>query len=94
MPFAHPIGHLPCPTDASGRPDRAADAVRPLPGVRVARRAPSHPWQGRTAADAPFRLRQAGEDGRAAGSDAGVPENRRTVPEPVAAGNSPLGAVD
>ncbi|MEW2049690.1 inositol oxygenase [Streptomyces sp. NBC_00377] len=90
--LVHPIGHLLSPADATGRPERAADAVRPLLGSRVARLVALHPWHG--ADDDLFSLRQADEDGLAAGFDAGVLEDWRTVLELVATRNSRLGAVD
>ncbi|MGW3206368.1 hypothetical protein [Streptomyces sp. NPDC001135] len=72
----------------------AADAVRSLLGERVFRlvrqdRDPSAP-----ADDDLLRLRQAGEESRTSGFDAGVLEDWRTVLELVAARNSRLGAVD
>ncbi|MEV5905717.1 hypothetical protein [Streptomyces sp. NPDC052127] len=92
--LVHPIGHLLCPADAGGRPERAAEAVRPLLGPRVSRLVHLHPWHGPTADDDLLSLRQADEDGRAPGFDAGVLEDWRTVLELVAARNSRLGAVD
>ncbi|OQR62422.1 hypothetical protein B6E66_19230 [Streptomyces maremycinicus] len=92
--LVHPIGHLLCPVDAPGRPERAADAVRPLLGNRVARLVQLHPWREPTTDDDLLSLRQADEDGRAAVFDAGVLEDWRTVLELVAARNSRLGAVD
>ncbi|MFD9391969.1 inositol oxygenase family protein [Streptomyces sp. NPDC060000] len=92
--LVHPIGRLLSPADATGRPERAADAVRPLLGTRVSRLVALHPWHGATADNDLLSLRQADEDGRAAGFDAGVLEDWRTVLELVAARNSRLGAVD
>ncbi|WP_327319672.1 hypothetical protein [Streptomyces sp. NBC_01235] len=92
--LVHPIGHLLCPTDATGRSERAADAVRPLLGARVSRLVGLHPWFDTPADDDLLSLRQADEDGRVAGFDAGVLEDWRTVLELVAARNSRLGAVD
>lgn len=90
----HPIGRLLCPTDATGRSERAANAVRPLLGPRVSRLVGLHPWPGPSADDDLLSLRQADEDGRVPGADAGVLEDWRTVLELVAARNSRLGAVD
>ncbi|MEU0114330.1 hypothetical protein ABZ137_11500 [Streptomyces bobili] len=91
--LVHPIGRLLGPADGAGRAERASDAVRPLLGERVARLVRRHPWHG-PADDDLTRLRQADEDGRVAGFDAGVLEDWRTVLELVAARNSRLGAVD
>ena len=92
--LVHPIGHLLGPTEPVGRAERAADAVGPLLGPRVARLLRLHPWPGVFADDDLLRLRQAHEDGRSAGFDAGDLEDWRTVLELVAARNSRLGAVD
>ncbi|MFF1442334.1 hypothetical protein [Streptomyces sp. NPDC058295] len=92
--LVHPIGHLLCPTDATGRPERAAEAARPLLGPRVSRLVHLHPWREPSADDDLLSLRQADEDGRVPGFDAGVLEDWRTVLELVAARNSRLGAVD
>ncbi|MER5428366.1 hypothetical protein [Streptomyces sp. NPDC002588] len=92
--LVHPIGHLLRPADPAGRAEGAADAVRPLLGPRIARLVALHPWLGPPADDDLVRLRQADEDGRAAGFDAGVLEDWRTVLELVAERNSRLGAVD
>ncbi|WP_107439552.1 hypothetical protein [Streptomyces phaeoluteigriseus] len=92
--LVHPIGRLLGPADVAGRSERAADAVRALLGERVARLVRRHPWHGPATDDDLVRLRQADEDGRVAGFDAGVLEDWRTVLELVAARNSRLGAVD
>ncbi|MCX4766819.1 inositol oxygenase [Streptomyces sp. NBC_01275] len=92
--LVHPIGRLLRPSDPAGRAERAADAVRPLLGERVAGLVRLHPWEGTPYDDDLLRLRQADEDGRVAGWDAGVLEDWRTVLELVAARNSRLGAVD
>ncbi|MEV4228352.1 hypothetical protein AB0J81_14900 [Streptomyces bobili] len=92
--LVHPIGRLLGPADVAGRAGRAAEAVRTLLGERVARLLRRHPWLGPAADDDLARLRQADEDGRVAGFDAGVLEDWRTVLELVAARNSRLGAVD
>ncbi|MFJ1807459.1 MULTISPECIES: hypothetical protein [unclassified Streptomyces] len=92
--LVRPIGHVLCPTDAIGRPERAADAVRHLLGTRVSRLVALHPWHGAPADDDQLTLRQADEDGRAAGFDAGGLEDWRTALELVATRNSRLGAVD
>ena len=44
--LVHPIGHLLGPTEPVGRAERAADAVGPLLGPRVARLLRLHPWPG------------------------------------------------
>ncbi|KMS76319.1 hypothetical protein ACM01_06400 [Streptomyces viridochromogenes] len=89
--LVHDIGQLLCPGDDIRRTEHAAEAVRPLLGERVhrlvRRRDPG------TDEDA-LRLRLAIEESRAAGFDAGVLEDWRTVLELVAARNSRLGAVD
>ncbi|MEU8935310.1 hypothetical protein AB0D30_36165 [Streptomyces sp. NPDC048409] len=74
-----------------GSPDGAAHAVRHLLGERV-----YHLVRGDGAAteDDTLRLRQADEESRTAGFDAGVLEDWRTVLELIATRNSRLGAVD
>ncbi|MFD3581348.1 hypothetical protein [Streptomyces sp. NPDC058683] len=73
-----------------GPADGAAHAVRNLLGERV-----YHLVRGDgTPDDDVLRLRQADEESRTAGFDAGVLEDWRTVLELVAARNSRLGAVD
>ncbi|MGW0334908.1 hypothetical protein ACWD0J_24075 [Streptomyces sp. NPDC003011] len=89
------IGPLLSPGDRAAHADRAAGAVRSLLGERVAGlvrgEAPGH---GPAADDDLLRLRQADEEARFAGFDAGVLEDWRTVLELLAARNSRLGAVD
>ncbi|WP_329250932.1 hypothetical protein [Streptomyces canus] len=85
------IGQLLSPTDGSARAERAAAAVRPLLGERVARLVRHH---GPTSDDDLSRLREADEESRAVVFDAGVLEDWRTLLELVAARNSRLGAVD
>ncbi|MGV9559231.1 hypothetical protein [Streptomyces sp. NPDC003401] len=98
--LVHPIGLLLAPHDRAGRAGRAADAVRALLGERVAGLVRRHPWDGWDGWGGPAvgddlaLLRQADEDGRAAGFDAGVLEDWRTVLELVAARASQLRAVD
>ncbi|MCF4135990.1 inositol oxygenase [Streptomyces sp. Tue 6430] len=92
--LVHPVGLLLAPSDPAGRAGRAADAVRALLGERVAGLLRRHPWHGTAADDDLAVLRQADEDGRAAGFDAGVLEDWRTVLELVAARTSQLRAVD
>ena len=93
--LVHAIGPLLRPGDEAAHPACAADAVRPLLGERVSRLVRGHPRDGGPAAhDDLLRLRQADEEGRIAGFDAGVLEDWRTVLELVAARNSRLGAVD
>jgi hypothetical protein len=92
--LVHAIGPLLRPGDAAAHPGSAADAVRGLLGERVARLIREHHRSGRPADDDLARLRQADEEGRAPGVDAGVLEDWRTVLDLVAARNSRLGAVD
>ncbi|WP_328875292.1 hypothetical protein OHT76_37380 [Streptomyces sp. NBC_00287] len=88
------IGPLLRPGDPAAQPDCAAHAVRSLLGERVARlvRAEGHDCD--PSDDDLLRLRQAAEESRTAGFDAGVLEDWRTVLELLAARNSRLGAVD
>ncbi|MFF4037509.1 hypothetical protein [Streptomyces sp. NPDC001816] len=90
--LVHGIGPVPSPGDEAGRARGAAAAVRPLLGERVFRlvRGYSHPTG--PADDDLLRLRQAAEEGRTAGFDAGVLEDWRTVLELVAARHSRLDA--
>lgn len=83
------IGPLLSPGDRAAQRDRAADAVRPLLGERVARLV-----RARGQDEDLLRLRQATEEGHDPGFDAGVLEDWRTVLELLAARNSRLGAVD
>ncbi|MER6684427.1 hypothetical protein [Streptomyces olivaceoviridis] len=85
------IGPVLCPGDEAARARSAAEAVRALLGERVFRlvRGDADP-----ADDDALRLRQAREEGRTAGLDAGVLEDWRTVLELVAARHARLGAVD
>ncbi|MFH9084866.1 MULTISPECIES: hypothetical protein [unclassified Streptomyces] len=85
------IGPVLCPGDEAARARSAAEAVRALLGERVFRlvRGDADP-----ADDDALRLRQAGEESRTAGLDAGVLEDWRTVLELVAARHARLGAVD
>ncbi|MEV0182634.1 HD domain-containing protein [Streptomyces sp. NPDC050625] len=92
--LVHGIGRLLGPGDESGQADRAADAVRPLLGERVSHLVRHHRGPLGPADDDLQRLRQADEESRTAGFDAGVLEDWRTVLELVSARNSPLGAVD
>jgi len=92
--LVHAIGPLLRPGDERAHPDCAADAVRGLLGERVARLVREHHRGELPADDDLLRLRQADEEGRSAGFDAGVLEDWRTVLELVAARNSRLGAVD
>lgn len=92
--LVHPVGLLLAPSDRAGRAGRAADAVRALLGERVAGLVRWHPWHGPADDDDLAVLRQADEDGRVAGFDAGVLEDWRTVLELVAARASQLRAVD
>ncbi|MFJ6080533.1 hypothetical protein ACIQI8_03940 [Streptomyces sp. NPDC092369] len=92
--LVHAIGPLLRPGDPSAHADCAADAVRALLGERVARLVRTHHRADAGADDDLLRLRQADEEGRSPGFDAGVLEDWRTVLEIVAARNSRLGAVD
>ncbi|AYN38186.1 hypothetical protein D9753_03670 [Streptomyces dangxiongensis] len=89
--LVHGVGPLLGPGDEAARVGRAAEAVRALLGERVYRlvRGDASPADE----DVP-RLRQAAEEARTAGFDAGVLEDWRTVLELVAARNARLGAVD
>lgn len=84
------IGPVLCTGDEAARARTAAEAVRSLLGERVFRLVRGEPDPADD--DAP-RLRQAAEEGRAAGFDAGVLEDWRTVLELVAARHARLGAV-
>lgn len=88
------IGPLLRPGDESGQARYAADAVRSLLGERVSRLVHGQVPGGGPADEDLLRLRQADEEGRTTGFDAGVLEDWRTVLELVAAHNSRLGAVD
>jgi hypothetical protein len=85
------IGQLLSPADGTARAERAAAAVRPLLGERVAHLVRHH---GPASDDDLSRLREADEESRAVVFDAGVLEDWRTLLELVAARNSRLGAVD
>ncbi|GCB42967.1 HD domain-containing protein [Streptomyces sp. NL15-2K] len=92
--LVHAIGPLLRPGDESAHAHCAAEAVRSLLGERVSRLVRGHVPGGGPADDDLLRLRQAEEEGRTAGFDAGVLEDWRTVLELMAARNSRLGAVD
>ncbi|GAA2771888.1 hypothetical protein GCM10010521_57300 [Streptomyces rameus] len=85
------IGPVLRPGDEAARARSAAEAVRSLLGERVFRLVRGEPDP---ADDDLLRLRQADEEGRTAGVDAGVLEDWRTVLELVAARHARLGAVD
>ncbi|NKQ24121.1 inositol oxygenase family protein [Streptomyces galbus] len=91
--LVRPVGHLLCPFGATGRAERTADAVRPLLGARVARLVAARPCPGPADEDL-LSLRDADEEARVAGLDAGVLEDWRTVLELVAERHARLGAVD
>ncbi|WP_432154177.1 hypothetical protein [Streptomyces tricolor] len=84
------IGPVLCPGGEAARARTAAEAVRALLGERVFRLVRGDAEPG----DDAQRLRQAAEEGRTAGFDAGVLEDWRTVLELVAARHARLGAVD
>jgi hypothetical protein len=92
--LVQPVGRLLWPGDPAGRAGRTADAVRALLGERVSRLLGGRPGRGAPAGDDLLALRQATEEGRTAGFDAGVLEDWRTVLELLAARNSRLGAVE
>jgi len=92
--LVHAIGPLLRPGDESAHPACAAEAVRGLLGERVSRLVREHHRSEVPVDDDLLRLRQADEEGRSAGFDAGVLEDWRTVLDLVAARNSRLGAVD
>ncbi|MYW44097.1 hypothetical protein [Streptomyces sp. SID161] len=85
------IGPLLRPGEEAHRALGAAEAVRCLLGERVARLVRGEPG---LADDGLPRLRQADEEARTAGLDAGVLEDWRTVLELVAGRHARLGAVD
>ncbi|MBL1086088.1 hypothetical protein JK359_29705 [Streptomyces actinomycinicus] len=89
--LVHGIGPVLCPGDEAARARSTAEAVRPLLGERVFRLVRG---DGGLADDDVLRLRQAAEESRTAGFDAGVLEDWRTVLELVAARHARLGAVD
>ncbi|GAB2852897.1 hypothetical protein GCM10027074_19750 [Streptomyces deserti] len=92
--LVRPVGRLLWPGDPAERADHAADAVRALLGERVSRLVRRLPRHDTPADDDLLTLRQADEEARTAGFDAGVLEDWRTVLELLAARNSHLGAVD
>ncbi|MGW7378059.1 HD domain-containing protein [Streptomyces sp. NPDC054794] len=92
--LVHDIGRMLRPGDEAGQVVRAAEAVRPLLGERVSRLVRHQRGPAGRADDDLVRLRQADEEGRSVGFDAGILEDWRTVLELVAARNSPLRAVD
>ncbi|MEU6574913.1 hypothetical protein [Streptomyces sp. NPDC046805] len=93
--LVHAIGQLLHSGDEAGQADRAADAVRPLLGERVAGlvRHP-HTTHGPPADDDLLRLRHAREEARATHFDAGVLEDWRTVLEMVAARSAHVRTAD
>ncbi|MFG3009337.1 hypothetical protein ACGFZB_02560 [Streptomyces cinerochromogenes] len=84
------IGPVLCQGSAAERARTAAEAVRALLGERVFRLVRGDADLD----DDALRLRQADEESRTAGFDAGVLEDWRTVLELVAARHARLGAVD
>ncbi|MFI1164543.1 hypothetical protein ACH4UM_13175 [Streptomyces sp. NPDC020801] len=94
--LVHDIGRLLGPGAGDGFADRAADAVHGLFGERVSRlvRQQAAGHGGHPHDEDAQALRQADEEARTDGPDAGVLEDWRTVLELVAARNSRLGAVD
>ncbi|QTE02487.1 hypothetical protein [Streptomyces cyanogenus] len=89
--LVHGIGQVLCPGDAATAARTAAEAVRSLLGERVFRLVGA---DADAADDDALRLRQAAEESRTAGFDAGVPEDWRTVLELVASRHARLDAVD
>ncbi|CAL9638758.1 hypothetical protein SUDANB108_06311 [Streptomyces sp. enrichment culture] len=89
-----PVGSLLGGGDPAGRSGRAADAVRALLGERVSRLVRDCPGRDAPAGDDLLALRQAAEEARTAGLDAGDLEDWRTVLELLAARDVRLGAVD
>ncbi|MFI9600091.1 hypothetical protein ACWEQ7_24340 [Streptomyces sp. NPDC004069] len=94
--LVHGIGRLLRPGSGAGAADRAAGAVRALLGERVSRLVRRHaaPADARLSEEDALSLRQAAEEARTTGFDAGVLEDWRTVLELVAAGNFRLRTVD
>ncbi|MFF7312076.1 hypothetical protein [Streptomyces sp. NPDC008137] len=94
--LVQPVGGLLWPGDPAARADHAAHAVRALLGERVSRLVRRCPRRDDSddLDDDLLTLRQATEEGRTAGFDAGVLEDWRTVLHLLAARNSRLGAVD
>ncbi|MFG2576775.1 hypothetical protein [Streptomyces sp. NPDC048481] len=92
--LVRPVGRLLSPADPAGRAGRAADAVRPLLGPRVAGLVRLHPRRGVPADGDLLSLRQADEDALTSVFDAGVLEDWRTVLELVSVHNSRMRTVD
>jgi predicted HD phosphohydrolase len=96
--LTHDVGRLLRPGDPTGHADRAANAVRPLLGDRVAWLVRLHgataALPGDPLAEDALALRQAHEAARVPDLDAGVLEDWRTLLELLAARHSRLGAVD
>ncbi|MFJ4516215.1 hypothetical protein [Streptomyces sp. NPDC088816] len=93
--LVHGIGRLLRP-GGDGTVGPAAGAVRALLGARVSRllRQDAGDADGRLSEEDALSLRQAAEEARTVGFDAGVLEDWRTVLELVAAGNYRLRTVD
>ncbi|MFI8193489.1 hypothetical protein ACIF8T_32730 [Streptomyces sp. NPDC085946] len=92
--LVRPVGRLLGTGDAASRAGCAADVLRPLLGERVARLVRHHPRPGVPADDDLSALRQADEEARTEGFDAGVLEDWRTVLELVADRGARLRTVD
>ncbi|MEG3627980.1 hypothetical protein [Streptomyces poriticola] len=92
--LVHPVGRLLWPGEAADGADRAADAVGPLLGDRVAGLLRRHARADAPADDDLLRLREARDEGGTAVFDAGVLEDWRTILELLASRHSRLGAVD
>ncbi|EST35570.1 hypothetical protein [Streptomyces roseochromogenus] len=92
--LVHGIGPVLSPADEPGRALGAAEAVRALLGERVFHLVRGYGDLTDPVDDDLLRLRQAAEESRTAGFNAGVLEDWRTVLELVAARHSRLGAVD
>ncbi|MFE1247975.1 hypothetical protein [Streptomyces sp. NPDC058735] len=92
--LVQPVGGLLWPGDPTARAGRTAEAVRGLLGERVSRLVRHCPGRDARAGDDVLALREATEEARTAGFDAGVLEDWRTVLELLAARDSRLRALD
>ncbi|KAA0921467.1 hypothetical protein [Streptomyces apricus] len=99
--LVHVVGQLLWPGDPAARAHRAAGAVGPLLGDRVASLVRLHgedrgrePAPDDRFAEDVLLLRQADESAGTSGLDAGVLEDWRTVLELLSSRHAPLGAAD